>query len=276
MFGLSSPQSRLALGCASLVACHAVIGADDFSVGAPQEGGAAGTTHTGGLGGGGSNGGGGSSSSSSGAAGSGGNGGGGGAGGQEPCHLDGLQDHFNDTQIGSYLTGQCVSTGNYGMDGAVAFAEPADGLAGAQRCGFHTNLLYDLLDCAVWIEVQSVLTQGTAAYTTFRFSAGTGDTIGVTHQAAPNVLSFEVVENQATTTSASVSYNGVTHRWWRIREAAGTVYVETSPDTVHWTIELTAPSPGFVDEGRVLFMAGTTSYALDPGRAEFDNLNELP
>lgn len=43
----------------------------------------------------------------------------------------------------------------------------------------------------------------------------------------------------------TLTYNATDHRWWRIREAAGTVYFEVSPDGTTWTVVRSLPTPNW-------------------------------
>lgn len=72
-----------------------------------------------------------------------------------------------------------------------------------------------------------------------------------------------------------VLYDPVDHRWWKISEAAGTVYWETSPNGLAWTVRFVqAAAGGQLGSGQIeLYTArsGTnTTYAY------FDNLNAPP
>lgn len=59
-----------------------------------------------------------------------------------------------------------------------------------------------------------------------------------------NLLLSESVVN-GTKSSTNITHDPVAHRWWRIREAQGTIYWETSPDAVTWTVrrQLATPIP---------------------------------
>lgn len=75
---------------------------------------------------------------------------------------------------------------------------------------------------------------------------------------------------------ASVPYDPIAHAWLRIRETAGVLYWETSPDSRTWTIQHSAASPTWVSDNdlQVQLLAyrddGTQDYA------EFDNVNLHP
>lgn len=76
----------------------------------------------------------------------------------------------------------------------------------------------------------------------------------------------------------SLPYDPVAHAWWRFREAAGIVYMETSPDAVTWTVRRQVPTPAWVTAGNYPLHFSThretgdlTSYYF-----EIDNVNTTP
>lgn len=71
------------------------------------------------------------------------------------------------------------------------------------------------------------------------------------------------------------AYDDTLMRWWRVREAAGTLYWETSPNgTTAWTARRTAATPITVTAVFPYVIAGHYGTEPDPGIAEFDNVNE--
>lgn len=88
-------------------------------------------------------------------------------------------------------------------------------------------------------------------------------------------LSAAVVQGGVTASSPGMAYSAVNHAWWRIREASGTVYFDTSPDSLTWAnfwshayaIPATAMY-AYLQAGDFGSDAAGTSY--------FDNINTLP
>lgn len=72
-----------------------------------------------------------------------------------------------------------------------------------------------------------------------------------------------------------LTYDPAAHAWLRLREAAGLLLWETSPDGGTWTTRRTAPSPAWTAEANLsVILAGHR----DSGAAdfcEFDNFNML-
>ena len=62
-------------------------------------------------------------------------------------------------------------------------------------------------------------------------------------------------------------------RWWQLREHAGAVAFETSPDGIAWDPFATTPSPSYLDAATLGIAAGAYNADARPlGRAVFDNL----
>ncbi|MFE5368195.1 hypothetical protein [Streptomyces mirabilis] len=76
--------------------------------------------------------------------------------------------------------------------------------------------------------------------------------------------------------AVAIPYDPAAHVWLRIRETGGTVYWDTSPDTLTWTNQRTLASPTWVNDPNLEYQLiahrsdGTADYA------EFDNVNTPP
>lgn len=69
------------------------------------------------------------------------------------------------------------------------------------------------------------------------------------------------------------SYDPVAHAWLRLREDGGSLYWETSPDGLSWTVRRTAGSPAWVTQSNLsLLMEAHRDSGVDDF-AEFDALN---
>lgn len=78
------------------------------------------------------------------------------------------------------------------------------------------------------------------------------------------------------TVLATAPYDPQGHRWLRVRESAGTLYWETSPDGFLWS-QLVAAAPGMAVTALRVAMGTSYSSPGDVGaRARFDNVNVLP
>jgi hypothetical protein len=72
----------------------------------------------------------------------------------------------------------------------------------------------------------------------------------------------------------SVAYNAVDHQWLRIRESAGTVYWETSPDSLNWTTQRSKTSGiGALTSIVINIFSGYWDTEPSVGTALLDNFN---
>jgi hypothetical protein len=90
---------------------------------------------------------------------------------------------------------------------------------------------------------------------------------------------FVVVDNGGSgtsfTTLFSEAWNATNHRWWRMREASGTVYWETSVNGTSWTTKHSASRSGLT-ECQIRIDAGFWGTEPTPGTAIYDNYNNPP
>lgn len=190
------------------------------------------------------------------------------------CPIAGHKDDFNDGTstdrkwLGNYSTGGCVAS----ESGGGALLSPA--VSVVSECGFISSTLYDLTDSSLTVEVPALGT-APALYAFFEVF-GLGGTNKLTIVEQNGILSFEQTLNSVATTHATVTYVPATHRWWRIREQAGTTYWETATDGKTWTIRVQRPTPFPPRAVAIGFGAGTSSGVLVPGTARFDNVNLPP
>ncbi|HKP73776.1 MAG TPA: carboxypeptidase regulatory-like domain-containing protein, partial [Pyrinomonadaceae bacterium] len=75
-----------------------------------------------------------------------------------------------------------------------------------------------------------------------------------------------------------IPYDPVQHRYWRFRHdaATNTMFFETSPDRVTWTVQLQVPLGTNVGALAAELNAGTSGSVSNPGQAIFDNLLVQP
>lgn len=76
--------------------------------------------------------------------------------------------------------------------------------------------------------------------------------------------------------AATIPYDPVAHAWLRIREAAGTLFFDTSPDGITWANRHTDTSPAWVSDTDIEMQLLAHRDAGTPDFAEFDNFNITP
>ena len=141
-----------------------------------------------------------------------------------------------------------------------------------------TTASYDLTGEQLCIEVPQLPNIGNGGtVATLRLgqsNSGDGDGFSIIWQNGYLVLGEWVGGNHDYTV---VTYNITNHRWWRIREAGGTVYWEASADGVAWTILRSKTRAVTTITALYPFLqAAYSGTEPSPGAARFDNLNTPP
>lgn len=190
-----------------------------------------------------------------------------------PCGTTALiADDFNASAPGAqwypYAHGgtTTVQTG-----GDLVVTLPATTMTGAQYGGYDSSWYYDLRGDRAYVEVKQTVSTATNAQTQLEILAASGDQLFVSEEAG--FLTADTYIGTTTTTLATIPYNPVTHRWWQIREAAGTVYFETSQDGTSFTHFAMTPTPASMALVNVVLEAGSYQVENGAGQAQFDNLN---
>lgn len=110
------------------------------------------------------------------------------------------------------------------------------------ECSIQADTAYD---SGIVSTVNYNLTASSAAAQMLPFIATSGETGLEVSDAAGNnariylggtVLTAQLVQGGMTTAGTPVTYSATNHSWWRIREALGTLYFETAPDGLTWTL----------------------------------------
>lgn len=146
----------------------------------------------------------------------------------------------------------------------------------ANATGYHgitSKQYYELKSNAVFVKVQQTTTANVAAETQLIAELDSKNRIVIMRGKNGLVLRRTVNGVNSDTT---VTYNATNMLWWRIREAAGTVYLETSANATTWTTRRSFAKPFDLSQVKVSLSAGTSQAIANPGAAKFDNLNILP
>lgn len=137
----------------------------------------------------------------------------------------------------------------------------------------QTTADYDLTDSSVFVEVYHVPSNSDETYFAFGDDGSPvfgGDQIVMVVNTTTLFLRELVA---GTPDDATVPYDDTTMRWWRIREAAGDVFWETSPDGADWTVQRTKAA-GFTPSAGRVKLGGFNPVADQPEQpARFDNVN---
>lgn len=132
---------------------------------------------------------------------------------------------------------------------------------------------YDLTNSYVLLEIISVLS-GSAADSTLSINLNANNKL--IFQVENGTLYAGILNAGSRTNPWSASFDSINHKWWRIREASGYVYWETSADGNTWTTRYHVADP-FSLTAISIDIAGT-SYGVvaNAGTFQFANLNNPP
>ncbi|MEV5264824.1 hypothetical protein [Streptomyces werraensis] len=142
-----------------------------------------------------------------------------------------------------------------------------------------SDVPYEITGSSHYFEVTTLPTGGAGTY----FAAivlgpvDNGTFVRFRYLPATNTLTCDNCVNYYDPTPTTLTFDPVAHRWWRFREAAGTLYWETSPDAMTWTVRRTMATTQWLKFGtlRVNF-EGYADEGSTPTPAEVDNINTVP
>ncbi|OKI16617.1 hypothetical protein [Streptomyces sp. CB03911] len=185
--------------------------------------------------------------------------------------ISALVDNFNDNTVNGTLW-----PGNYGT-----YQETGGRARVACDTGFNaykSGTIYTLTGSSVFLQVFPPAATGAATSTCTMFLTTTtaGTDAGFLIDTAGNAMGIYLRSGFADAGAVFLTYSATDHAWLRLREAAGSLYWETSPNGTTWTVQRTAATPAWATDTTLsLFMdshrdAGTNNWA------EYDNLNSLP
>ncbi|AKT40151.1 hypothetical protein [Chondromyces crocatus] len=205
-------------------------------------------------------------------------GGGGGSGGSPTCpggHVP-LVDDFDGPNLSlDWVAGIGLPASIAIADGALKVTLP-DREAINMYGGVRSSAVYDLTGCSVFARVDRVTSANTHAFT--QIYATAGDDVGFIEivQMAGRLVFKQVIGN-VNEELKSIPYSPTLHAYWRLREAGGMSYWETSPDGHAWVIQHRAPNP--VSLGSIRVGLGAGIYQVEPsypGEAHFGSVNVAP
>jgi glucose/arabinose dehydrogenase len=139
------------------------------------------------------------------------------------------------------------------------------GLASKQR--------YDLSGSAIYVKVPQTTAADTSAETQLVLEQDGANNITIGFTGNSLLLRHRV---GGTNHDKFIAYKPATMKWWRIREANGVIYLETSADGKSWTQRRSFNKAFDISKLKVILQAGTYEPVANPGTAIFDNLNVAP
>jgi hypothetical protein len=249
----------LGLAACSAMGCHLISGVGDLEFVDSGPGGATSTASGGHAG-------------SSPTGGTGGTGAGAQAG-AAPCHPAGLEDDFDSGDYDHALW-SLNADAQTGVQNGRWFVAPDPAAAVGQSGILFSQSLYDHRECSAWVEVPTVFDASVVGDARFYLWGSHNNVSKIA--VAGGIITFDVITDGIETSVASLPYDAVAHRWWRLRETAGTLFYETSPDALDWTVRHSVADPPYINSATVELGGATTGPMAAVGSIEFDNVDLLP
>jgi hypothetical protein len=188
-----------------------------------------------------------------------------------------FSDNFNDNNINTSLW-RVNKLEIAAADPAVSVTEqntrvqvaPLINATGSHSNGYSTQSRYNLTNQKASVEVVQTTNTSSMANTCFVLINGA------------NYYRFLIEGSKlyfqhsigGTTTVTSATYNATNQRYWRIRHDAptDTIFWETSPDSLNWNVQRSAPRQFTITGMRLEMYVRTWRPESAPGTARFDNV----
>lgn len=189
-----------------------------------------------------------------------------------------LRDDFADNTMAALWTNGYVPTGSAtrAETGGQLILTPPTSTAGTHNAGYQSSAAYDLTGDQLSMNV------GTMVST----SAGVTASLYLFYQADPTqwiriaqlsgTLYFQKNIAGVTTSLATVTWNASTHKYWRMRESAGTIYFDTSSNSTSWTNRASTTVASTFDVTDLLVRIDIScGNVASPGSFRIDELNAI-
>lgn len=176
-----------------------------------------------------------------------------------------------ETLTDNFASASATNWVGYGANPSISSGRLAITPTGAYP-GIYSSVQYDLTSSFIMVQLVQAPNVGngtSSAIMNVQVSAGNSEQILVE---GSSLIFRETVSG--TNSDTSVAYSAVTHAWLRIREAAGTIYWDTSPDAINWT-NRRSKARGIASPTSVAInlVAGYWGTEPSPGTVLFDNFN---
>ncbi|MGK5728914.1 hypothetical protein [Streptomyces sp. URMC 124] len=140
-----------------------------------------------------------------------------------------------DTSIWSNITGGGVAALDTAND-LITLAQPT--VSGTTNT-FGSSTLYDATSSSISAQIGIVPNGSGNTKTIFKLTVDSSNSVAL--RVESGVFKFTLQSAGTTATTTLPAYDGHAHRWWRLREAAGTWYAEASADGITWTTLTSSP-----------------------------------
>lgn len=183
-----------------------------------------------------------------------------------------LTDNFNDNSLNTGLWTAYADAGTSlaEANGRLELTLRANGNG---YVGVFSVAQYDLTGSSVLVECPDRGTGGSGQTASIELDLDASNSIKVLCDGT-GIMAQTVIAG-VNTSFGVTTYSAVTHRWWRIREAGGSVYFETSPTGApnSWTALYSRTNPFALTALTLKLFGGTYASVATPGVPKFDNFN---
>lgn len=191
----------------------------------------------------------------------------------DPTPVAALADDFDDNSLdtGKWAAAADAGTATAETNGRLELTLRANG---SGYTGVSGVAQYDLTGASLMVECVDRGTGGTGQTASLEVEFDASNSLKVICD-GPSIMAQTVIAT-ANTSFGTVTYSAVAHRWWRIREARGTVSFETGPSAGGpWAVLYSRANPFAVTALRPKVFGGTYASLATPGVPKFDNLSLL-
>lgn len=126
-------------------------------------------------------------------------------------------------------------TGTATLDTTVDVVTLAQPTTSGATNSFGSTTLYDATSSSIYALITAVANGNGNTKTALVLRVDANNSVAIRVESGVLKLTVQTAGSTATTTLGS--YDGHAHRWWRLREAAGTWYADTSTDGITWTAQ---------------------------------------
>jgi hypothetical protein len=184
-----------------------------------------------------------------------------------------IADDFDDGVAGSQWAPYHSGMAAVIEAGGELVVRPANNQGGNRSAGYRSAAPVDARDARLFVRVPVMVNQATSARAYLRLGTTTDQ---VAFEQHGGTLSCLLVAGGSSSPVVELSYDADAHRYWQLREQAGTLTWETSADGASWTPLASAASPAALAAATVDLGASTAGAIAGPGEVHFDDLDTGP
>lgn len=183
-----------------------------------------------------------------------------------------LIDNFDDNSIDTAKWTSYASSATVAETGQGVVVTLAGSTGGSNYAGLYSVNQYNLTSDYTQVRVTTVPNPATGAQAIFKVQKDNNNVL-VFAIAGGTLYYQKNVAGGGYTNIDTDTYSATDHRYLRLREASGTTYFDTSPDSITWTNRASLANPFAITEVTQEVSGGTYQSETSPGTVRFDNFN---